>query len=143
MSDDDPVGGDYEGTLTATELKALSAQLKSIAETADDAANFAARVEKRWAYAVCEAQTFVRRLAEDNELTSDERMFADAIQTCCNTVLKRLRVYNLHLEEPSLPTVEKWEKATLQPWLLSDLRRMCVAYELVAVDTVRASIARV
>jgi hypothetical protein len=131
------VGG---GTLTAAELKALSAQLKSIAETADDAANFAARVDKRWAYAVAEAQTFVRRLAEDNELTKDERMFADAIQTCCNTVLKRLRVHNLHLEEPGLPTVEQWDKATLQPWLLSDLRRICVSYELVAVDTVRVCV---
>eukprot|EP00750_Incisomonas_marina_P013556 INCI17476.1.p1 GENE.INCI17476.1~~INCI17476.1.p1 ORF type:complete len:177 (+),score=31.54 INCI17476.1:147-677(+) len=124
----------YEGNLGPEELKELSSQLKRIAKVADEADNFAARLNQEWSVYAFNAQTFVRKLDEEFELTGDERMFVDAIRTCCGTVFKRFRVFNLHREEPNLPTPEKWTKEVLQPWLLTDLRRICIAYELRTAD---------
>lgn len=122
------------GGLPPDQLKALSSLLKRIAKVADSANNFAARVDPTWSSRAFEAQTFIRKLQEEFDLTRDEVMFVEAIQTCVSTVLMRFRVHNLHREELELPTPEKWTKSVLQALLLSDLRRVGVAYELRTAD---------
>jgi len=118
------------GPLGRKELKTLSSILKRVAKVADEADNFAVRAEPAWSAALFEAQSFQLKLATEFKVSQRERAVVDAIQNCCNTIIKRFRVERLHEREPDLPQIRQWYKEKLQPVRLSDLRRVCIAYEL-------------
>ena len=112
-----------------------------LATSADAADNFARPLDASWAAQAAEAQCFCHTVRTQVDLSSKEVVFVDAIMACCNTILKRFRVVNLHRSEPNLPKLPDWTPEVLQQVPLNVLRRMCTAYELKKdIKNVRVSV---